>query len=147
MAITPSKYRETVRVAWLKEMGRTRLTSAEFAHIKNWHSEGVDVGLVLRAIERCVTRSRASGRTIWTIGVIQADINALRRQALHSWVGGHGENGSQDSEEWRKEWRDRLQELADSATNPELAAMYRELRVDMVALYRDEFESRLKEIR
>ena len=137
-----SQYRKAIRDAWLVAMNRGSLKSAEYAHIKYWFENGYDVGVVLRAIKQCVERARSNGRAIWTIGVIQADINALLKQQLRMHVGGR----APDEGDWRERWRESLQDLADGMSNPEMAAQYRELKAELVGLSYEAAMARYKEI-
>ena len=139
-----AQYRKAIRDAWLKAMNRGSLKTAEYAHIKHWFENGYDVAIVLRAISRCVERSASSGRSIWTIGVIQADINALLKVNMRTLVGKHSES---DGDDWRESWREELLELAEGSSNPEIAAMYKELKAELVGLSREEAQKRFNEIK
>jgi hypothetical protein len=139
-----AQYRKAIRDAWLKAMNRGSLKSAEYTWIKHWFKNGYDVGIVLRAISRCVKRSAESGRSIWTIGVIQADINALLKVQGRSLVGKHSEC---DGDDWRQSWRESLEELAEGSSNPEIAATYKELKAELVGLSREEAQKRYNEIK
>jgi hypothetical protein len=138
------EYRQAIREAWLPVVGRQQLKSAEYEHINEWLEQGIALDLILRAIRQCAERARAKRITLNSLGVIRADLMQLQRQQAAMHVGGHKQEAG---EEWRTNWDEDLQSLADETSNPELAAVCNELRRDLPQLSRQQAEVRWREIK
>jgi hypothetical protein len=128
-----------VRSAWLPVVGRGRITSHEYSLIKIWHEDRVPLDLILKAIRRVEER----GATIYSLGVIRADLVQLRRDRAKMEVGKHGGNEALD---WRQQWEEDLNAIAALDTNPERRAMFSELVRDLIKLDLSEAQARYSEI-
>lgn len=133
--MTLEEYRRTIREKWLPLTGRKKLSTSDYGLIQRWFNDGVPVDLVVQAIET----ARRQSKTLFALGYIAPHLTRLGREKAKSQV------GAARDEEWHAAWSDNLEELAESS-NPELAAMYRELRAALPKLSRAEAERRWKEI-
>ena len=77
------EYRTEIRKAWLPLVGRQQLTSSEFEEVKKWHQKGVALAIVLAAI-RAV---RERNTLVYSIGVIKADMEKIKRERSRMEVG------------------------------------------------------------
>ena len=139
---TLKDYRAAIRLAWLPVVGRKQLRSHEYDMCQEWFDAQVPVGIVLRAIYQCARRAKAKGKTIYSLGVIRADIEALQRSSAQTHVGSQA-----SAADWRADWDENLAGLAEGANNPELAAMCNELRRDLPTLNRAQADARWMEIK
>jgi len=99
-------YRSAIASAWLPLTGRKRLTSNEYALVAEWFDESIPVGVILRAIAAVAER----GRTVYSLGVIRADLELLRREQGRLQAGAHKEEIMRD--DWREQWEKDLKALA-----------------------------------
>lgn len=140
---TLKDYRAAIRQDWLPIVGRQRLSSAEYEMIQKWFAALIPLNLVLKAIQQVAERAKRSGITIYSLGVIGADLEQLRRAKAAAFVGDHSGRGA---DHWRERWAEDLDILTEGATSPEEAAMYRELLGDLPRITLDQAKARWKEI-
>lgn len=140
ITITKRDYRAAIRVKWLPVVGRRELNRREYELTEEWFEAQLPLSLVLEAIGRVVKRAEESGKTIYSLGVITADIQALQRQRARMQVGGTPQPEQAD---WQTQWAEDLESMASETDDPELGAMYRELRAELPKLTRDEAKERL----
>jgi hypothetical protein len=136
---TLKQYRAAIRLAWLKLVKRKQFKRYEFDLTAEWHSKGVPLVAVLKAIDAIKT----AGKRVYSLGVLKADIAQIEREQAAIQVGSINES---NKEEWRTTWAEDLETLADETSDPERAAMYRELRKEIPNLTKDEALRRWKQI-
>jgi hypothetical protein len=140
--LTLADYRSAIRSEWLPIVGRKRLTSFEYTLTEEWWKAGIPIGHMLRAIRDC--KRRATG-TLYSIGVIRADLERIARDQAKLQVGNQQINKSQKTD-WRADYLEALEDVASSCTDPELAATWRELIASLPGLDQSEADRRWKEI-
>jgi hypothetical protein len=141
--LTLAEYRAAIRKAWLPIVGRQQLSSTEYELTQEWFTARVDLNLILRAIHLVKDRSRRGGITIYSLGVIRADLEQLGRTQAQANVGQHSDRG----DSWREVWAEDLQLIIEAASNPEEAAICRELHRDLHKITLDQAKARWREIR
>jgi hypothetical protein len=138
-------YRTAIRHAWLPVVGRKQFGSYEYELARRWFEENIPLGLVLKAIQLVVDRAKKKNTTIYSLGVISADLQRLLRERAEIQAGAHP--AAEEKEGWRERWSDDLYRIADETDNPEFAAMCRELARDLGGLSEDQVEQRWAGIR
>ncbi len=136
-------YRAAIREAWSKVVGRKTLSSAEYDLTGEWFAARIPIDFVLQAIRQVSDRASRSGTTVFSLGVILADLTAIKRGQKISQVGAHA--GDQDG--WRGRWAEDLESLAGEETNPETAAQYRELIRELPRLSKCQAQQRFQEMK
>ena len=136
-------YRAEIREAWSKVVGRKTLSSAEYDLTGEWFAARVPLDFILQAIRQVSGRAAKTGTTVYSLGVILADLEAVKRKGIVSQVGADG-NGPDG---WRSQWAEDLESLAGEETNPELAAQFRELIRQLPQLSKRQAQERFQEIK
>lgn len=128
-------YRKQIRDAWLKVVGRRALKSAEYDFIKELFAAQTPVEVVLKAIQMCTGRARRAHKTIYSLGVIRADIRTIMAQKANSKVGALVQEDG-----WRERWANDLRETIEDY--PKLREPLEKLIADLPCIDRGEAESR-----
>ena len=132
-------YRSAIRQVWLPLTGRKKLTSYEHKLIGEWFSQQIPVSLILRAIE--IVKSRGA---VFSLGVIRADLENLRRERAASQI---GTRPVETSTSWRTKWDETLAELILDTKDESLRAKYEAFRADLPGLTYEQAQKRIVEIR
>lgn len=130
-------YRKAIRLGWLPLVGRKKFTSYESALVNEWYSQPVPVSWILRAIQA----AKESGKPLQSLGFIRPHLARIARERGKLSAGAHTE-----SEDWRAQWAESLLDLAEETTDPELRAMYNELREALPSLTKEEAHQRWQDI-
>ncbi|MGA9768753.1 MAG: hypothetical protein WBV94_06925 [Blastocatellia bacterium] len=130
------QYRAAIAAAWLPVVGRDRLTSYEFDLVAGWFTDGLEAALILRAIRQVAGR----GTTVYSLGVIRADLVSLQREQARAHVGAH-----KKEPDWKTRWRADLEILIEGETNERRAAHYQQLLEDLPTLAYDQAKARYRE--
>lgn len=138
------EYRRIIWREWQPIVGRKKLSSFEYPLIEGWFRAGVQVQHVLWAIRDCHARAEQKGRTLYSLGVIAPDLERVQRQSHRMRVGDSAPKPGVDS--WRTQYIQAFEDIADLHTNPECAAMYRELARAISGLSQEEADKRYREI-
>lgn len=139
---TLKEFRAAIKEVWLRVVGRSRLTSSEYDLIIEWFGKELPLSLILKAIQQVAERARRNKTTIYSLGVIRADLTALLKQQASSQVGGHK---SKKESQWRAIWEEDLKELIEGENNPRRAALYTQLLEDLPGLAYDQAKARWHE--
>lgn len=139
-------YRSAIRQVWLPVVGRKQLGSHEYEMARQWYDEDIPLSLVLKAIDQVVERAKRNKTTIYSLGVITADLQQLRREQAELQAGAHAPAQGEDKG-WQQRCAENLYSIADETDDPEFAAMCRELARDLPGLTEGQFHSRWAEIR
>jgi hypothetical protein len=102
--ITLAQYRKAIRAEWRQLVGRGRFSSCEYDLTDEWYKAGIPVSWVLRAIDQ--VRSRKV--TVYSLGVIKADLEGIKREQARLRIG----EGKRVC--WLDSWRESFQYLADN---------------------------------
>jgi hypothetical protein len=148
-AAEKKRYRAAIRVEWRKVVARGRFTSHEYKLIDDWFDEGVEIEVIVRAIQAALFRANSKGLTIYSLGFVKSDVMTIRRARARMHVGGNPQSAirnPQSGEAWRDAAHEALTEMADDRTDPERAAMLRELVTDIPKLSRSQVEERFRAI-
>lgn len=133
---TINEYRKAIRDAWLPVVGRKKLSSHEYVYTAELYAARWPVQWVLEAIKRVVGRRRA----VHSLGVIKADLEAIKRERKALAVGVEHTRESRDKADrangiWDREaFSEFLEEVALGTNDPECAAMARELMGQLAGL-------------
>jgi hypothetical protein len=131
------QYRKTISEAWLPLVGRDRLTSYEYDLTGDWFTIGIEVSLVLRAIRQVAGR----GTTVFSLGVIRADLVKLQKEQSYTKVGAHKKN----EPDWKVRWREDLPLIIEAEANERRAALFQLLLDDLSGLTYDQAKARYHE--
>jgi hypothetical protein len=146
--ITLTQYRAAIRDAWSQIVGRRRFSSHEYLLTEEWFEAKIPVRWVLRAIDQ--VRSRKA--TVYSLGVIKADLEGIQREQARLCVGGPGrERRDSDPQSWNGGGRQALGEgleemAARESIDPECRVMIMELIRDLEGLNHDQAWARFGEI-
>lgn len=119
-------FRKAISDAWLPRVGRRRLSSAEYVLTEEWFNSHTSIDLIIRAIHICADRAQRNGSTIYSLGVIKADLETLKRQQSRSHVGAH-----LTSTDWQQQWEFDLREIRETISDPASQALYDQLIDDL----------------
>jgi hypothetical protein len=128
-------YRKAIAAAWLPLVGRDRLSSYEYDLIADWYTAGVEASTVLRAIRQVAER----GATVYSLGVIRADLVKLQKELSHAQVGARKEA------DWKTRWREDLPLIIEGEPNERRAALFQRLLDDLSNLTYDQAKARYRE--
>jgi hypothetical protein len=131
------QFRSAIAQAWLPLVGRKRLTSSEYALVKEWFAESIPVNVILRAILEVAKR----GTVVYSLGVIKADLEAIRRTQGRMQAGAHTEA---TTENWRVKWLRDLEALVEEY--PELTQVGFYLIQDLPEMTEAQAKARWQEI-
>lgn len=136
-------YRREIGDAWLPHVGRRRLTPHEYKLVEGWFNEGIPLHLILRAINDAAERARSSSNTIYSLGVIRADLVKQQRQWASVSVGLHSQQPAVD---WRARYREDLEDIIEMEIDQSKIEPLRALLNDLLSLSKPDAESRLRAI-
>lgn len=137
--MTLTRYRKLVRDAWLSVVGRRFLKSHEYDFIKQLFNSQTPVEAVLRATQNCADRARKNGNTIYSLGVIKADLRTVMAKQADSNVGAH-------TQDWRRQWADDLAVLVKEEDDRDFSDLYRGLLSELPTLTEAQAHTRWQEI-
>jgi len=141
-------YRAAIRSLWLPIVARKKLNGAEMRFVQALWDAKEPIDLVLQAIRQVDQRRRQRNLAVYSLGIIRADLEALKIKRARMDVGGRSASRSKlSTEEWREEYGESLEELAEAVNHPERAAMYRELKRDLPKLSFEEATERFRGIK
>ena len=136
-------FRAAIREAWSGVVGRPKLSSSEYDLTQEWFDAGVPLEFILKAIHQASERARQNQRTIYSLGVIRADLVAIKRAQATLRIGLR----PNEEEGWRSKWAEDLESVAEDSANPEMAAECRELIRDLPGLSKTQAVERWREIK
>jgi hypothetical protein len=130
------QYRKAISDVWLPLVGRDRLTSYEYDLTAEWFAEGVEAALVVRAIRQVAGRET----TVYSLGVIRADLVKLQRDQGRMQVGGHTK-----VPDWKTRWLEDLPIIIEGESNERRAALFQQLLNELPNLAYDQAKARYHE--
>ncbi|HKQ06632.1 MAG TPA: hypothetical protein VJ464_15975 [Blastocatellia bacterium] len=136
-------YRKEIGDAWLPLAGRHRLTSHEYQLVATWFSDGTPLHLILKAIRDVAKRAKEQNLTVYSLGVIRADLVKRQRQDARVHVGSQRKHTQVD---WRIHFSECLQDLGDMEKDESKFELLKSLFTDLPGLTKDEAEARLQRI-
>lgn len=142
--ITLKDYRAAIRDRWLKIVGRKKLKSHEYRQVEEWFEANLSLSVILTAIQDCAKRAREKNTTLFSLGVIKADIERVQRQIARMSAGAHV---PKPSDAWRDTWRESLTDIIDLLGAAPEAEPYKQLLADLDSITLMEAERRFKEIK
>lgn len=123
-------FRSVIRDAWLPIVGRRKLNSRDYEIISEFFETGYPIDAVLKAIKRCAERARHNGYTLYSLGVIRSDLEAVMRDKSKTQVGA---SKPADENAWRERWRRDLLDLISYVNDPYKSA-YQSLLAELDSL-------------
>ena len=135
------QYRSAIRAAWLPVVGRGHLKSAEYDFVVELFNSQTPIETVLRAVQNCAERAQSTGAVLYSLGVIRADIKALKQQAAKTQVGAHIEGDG-----WREKWADDIGDLIIEIEDDKKATALAALRLALPDLTKEQAIERFKRI-
>ena len=135
-------YRSIIRDAWLPLVGRRKLTSPEYVYTEQLFNSSIEIDTVLWAIRRCAARALGANYTIYSLGVIKADIEVVMKEKSRMAIGAHKPDAA---DAWRIQWRRDVEDLISLVDEPFCSA-YQALLADLDSLSLDEAKERWQAI-